>query len=286
MVLGSVDLNGTNTTFAQIAAESFGMETSSIQISTAGTDSAPFAGGTGGSKVTYTMGGAVQKAADDAKQQILAIAGQHLEASIDDLELVDGAVRVKGVPTASVTLKQIANMSMSFGGKYEPVYGRGSTAITSIAPGFAAHLAEVEVDELTGAAHVTHYVAAQDVGFAINPALVEAQIHGAVAQGIGWALYEGMQFDGEGQLLTGSLMDYALPRAEMVPEIETILVEIPSEMGAYGAKGVGEPPAIPGPAAVANAIRDAAGVRVTDLPMRPETILAALPGDPMRSAAD
>jgi CO/xanthine dehydrogenase Mo-binding subunit len=276
LVLGSVDLNGTNTTFGQIAAEAFGMSGDSIKVTTADTSSAPFAGGTGGSKITYTMGPAVQKAAEAARQQILSIAAQQLEASIEDLELAEGSVRVKGVPSSGISLKQIAAMSMSFGQKYEPVLGTGGSAITTSAPGFAVHLAEVEVDDVTGETHIHQYVAAQDVGYAINPALVEAQIHGGVAQGIGWALYEGQVFDAEGQLLTASLMDYVLPKADMIPPIETILVEIPSEHGAYGSKGVGEPPAIPGPATIANAIRDAVGVRVTSLPIKPETMATAL----------
>jgi CO/xanthine dehydrogenase Mo-binding subunit len=276
VVLGSVDLNGTNTTFSQIAAEAFGMPAEAIQVTTSSTDGAPYAGGTGGSKITYTVGPAVQKAAEEAKAQIMAIAAQQLEAAVEDLELADGAVRVKGVPTSSITLKQIAQMTMSFGAKYEPVYGRGSTAITASAPGFAAHLAEVEVDPATGEARVINYVAAQDVGFAINPALVEAQIHGGVVQGIGWALYEGLVFDEDGQLLTASLSDYALPKAHHTPNIEVVLVEKASELGAYGSKGVGEPPAIPGPATVANAIRDAIGARVTNLPMRPQAIVEAM----------
>jgi CO/xanthine dehydrogenase Mo-binding subunit len=287
VVLGSVDLNGTNTTFAQIAAEAFSMEPDSIQVTTADTNAAPYAGGTGGSKITYTMGPAVQRAAEDARQQILAIAAQHLEAASEDLEIVDGKVAVKGVPGSGVSLKQIASMSMGFGQRFEPVYGRGSTAITASAPGFAVHVAEVEVDDVTGETHITRYLAAQDVGYAINPALVEGQIHGGVAQGIGWALYEGQVFDADGQLLTASLMDYVLPKAEMIPPIETILVEVPSEHGAYGSKGVGEPPAIPGPATIANAIRDAAGVRVTSIPIKPETLANALwSADEGQRAAD
>ena len=274
--LGSVDLNGTNTTFAQIAAESLGMSADKIRVTSGTTDTAPFAGGTGGSKITYTVGPAVQKAAADARAQILAIAAQQLEAAVEDLELLDGSVHVKGVPSSSITLKQIAQMSMSFGAKYEPVFGRGSTAITVSSPGFAAHLAEVEVDDATGETVVLNYVAVQDVGFAINPALVEGQIHGGVVQGLGWALYEGLAFDDDGQLLTASLMDYALPKANIVPEIEVVLVEVPSEHGAYGSKGIGEPPAIPGPATIANAIRDAVGARVTDLPMRPEIVMNAM----------
>jgi CO/xanthine dehydrogenase Mo-binding subunit len=252
------------------------MDTYDIQITTGSTDAAPYAGGTGGSKITYTVGPAVQQAAAEARQQILDIAAQHLEAAAEDLEIVDGSVRVKGVPSSGVSLKQIAQMSMSFGAKYEPVFGRGSTAITESAPGFAVHLAEVEIDDVTGETKVCRYVAVQDVGFAINPAAVEGQIHGGVAQGIGWALYEGMSYDADGQLLTASLMDYALPRAEMIPPIETVLVEVPSERGAYGSKGVGEPPAIPGPAAIANAIRDAAGVRVTEIPIKPQALARRL----------
>jgi len=126
----------------------------------------------------------------------------------------------------------------------------------------------------------------QDVGFAINPAEVEAQIHGGVAQGLGWGLYEGMVYDADGQLLTATLMDYALPRAQMVPPIETVLVDVPSEHGAYGAKGIGEPPAIPGAAAVANAVRDATGRRILSIPIRPEAVATALWEGSAVSAAD
>lgn len=276
VVLGSVDLTGTNTAFAQIAAEAFGVSSDEITITTAPTDAAPFAGGTGGSKITYTVGKAVQNAAEDALRQILAVASEALEASVEDLEVVDGAVRVRGVPSSSISLKDIASRTMGFAARNEPVYGTGSTAIRESSPGFAVHLVEVEVDDVTGVTRPVRYVAVQDVGFAINPAAVEAQIHGGVAQGLGWALYEGMVYDAEGQLLTATLMDYALPRAEMIPPIETVLVEVPSEHGAYGAKGVGEPPAIPGAAAVANAIRDLTGARMVSLPIRPETVAQAL----------
>jgi len=129
---------------------------------------------------------------------------------------------------------------------------------------------------MTGRTEIINYVAVQDVGFAINPAAVEGQIYGGVLQGIGWALYEGLFFDEQGQPASASLMEYVLPRSTMAPPIEVVLVEVPSEEGAYGAKGVGEPPAIPGPAVLANAIRDRTGVRVTDLPMRAETVARAI----------
>lgn len=286
VVLGSVDLSGTNTTFAQIAAETFNLDADGVSVTTASTDSAPFAGGTGGSKITYTVGKAVQRAAEDALRQILAVASDALEAAPEDLEMVDGAVRVKGVPGTQISLKDIASQTMGVTAKNAPIYGTGSTAIQESSPGFAVHLVEVEVDEVTGEVQPARYVAVQDVGFAINPAAVEAQIHGGVVQGLGWALYEGMVFDADGQLLTATLMDYTLPRAEMAPPIEVVLVEIGSEHGAYGAKGIGEPPAIPGPAAVANAIRDAVGARVTQIPIRPEVLARALWDAPAASAAD
>jgi CO/xanthine dehydrogenase Mo-binding subunit len=277
VMLGSVDLNGTNTTFAQVAAESLGIDADQVNVRTADTDSAPFAGGTGGSKITYTVGVAVQRAADDAVQQIKEIAARQLEASVEDLELIDGFVRVKGVPESGISLKDVADLGMKTAGGNGPVLGRGASAISSLAPGFSAHLAEVKVDEATGKVQVVNYAAAQDVGFAINPAAVEGQIHGGVAQGIGWALYEGIEYSEDGTPDASSLLDYTLPRANMIPPIDVLLVEVASAEGPYGAKGIGEPPAIPGAAAIANAIKDATGARLTDLPITPAAVLAAIP---------
>ncbi|MEZ4625247.1 MAG: molybdopterin cofactor-binding domain-containing protein [Thermomicrobiales bacterium] len=196
--------------------------------------------------------------------------------SPDDLELSGGKINVKGVPGSSMTLKEIAGLSLSTSNEHEPVLGRGSSSLTESAPGFAVHLVEVEVDPLTGVTKPTAYVAAQDVGFALNPLLVEGQVEGAVGQGLGWALYEGLMFDDAGQLMTATLMDYTLPKADMIPPIEVLLVEVPAELGPYGAKGIGEPPAIPGPAAVANAIKDLTGVRVDHFPIKPETLAEKL----------
>ena len=276
VMLGSVDLNGTNTTFAQVAAESLGIDADAVRVKTADTDAAPYAGGTGGSKITYTVGVAVKKAADDAVEQIKQIAAEQLEASVEDLELVEGFVRVKGVPESGLSLQDVASLGMKTAGGHGPVLGRGASAISNIAPGFAAHLAEVKVDDATGAVQVVSYVAAQDVGFAINPAAVEGQIHGGVAQGIGWALYEGIKYSDDGSPDASSLLDYTLPRANMVPSIDVQLVEVASAEGPYGAKGVGEPPAIPGAAAIGNAVRDIIGSRITQLPIRPAAVLEAI----------
>jgi CO/xanthine dehydrogenase Mo-binding subunit len=276
VVLGTVDLTGSDTSMALIAAEGLGMSVSSVNVSHDNTDTMPYSGGTGGSKTTYSMGPAVLAAAQDARNQILSIAADMLEASPEDLEIKDGNVNVKGAPGKNVPLSQVAAASMRFGGQHAPVYGRGQVAIKNSSPMFAAHIAKVAVDPDTGEVRVLDYVAAQDVGFAINPAEVEGQIHGGVTQGLGWALFEGFSYDENGQLLTSTLMDYALPHSQDVPNITPLMVEIPSASGPFGAKGVGEPPVVPVAAAVANAIADATGARVTHIPMTPERVFTAL----------
>lgn len=275
--LGSMDISGTNTTMAMIAADTFGVRMDQIRLTTANTDSAPYAGMSGGSKVTYTMGIAVAAAAEEARHQVMSIASSELEVSPDDLELVDGQVRVKGSPDTSLSLSQIATMSMSFGGKYPPVSGNGKSAVQDKAPGFSAQLAHVHVDEDTGEVELKKLVVAQDVGKALNPAMVEGQIMGGAVQGIGWGLFEGLIYDDNGQPLNASLMDYTLPRLDQSPPLEIILVEKTSKAGPYGAKGVGEPPVVPTAAAIANAISDATGgARVSEIPMTSQVVMTAI----------
>jgi len=277
VVLGMVDMSGAATGMAQIAAEAAGLPLDDVTVVCADTESAPFAGASGGSKITYTVGLAVERAARDARRQILAIAADRLEAAADDLEIVGRSVRVRGMPDRGVTLAQIAKSSMEFGAKYEPVFAHGASATTARSPAFAAHLAEVEVDADTGRVRVVRQVVVQDVGRAINPAGIAAQIHGAVAQGVGWALLEGMSYDAHGQLRSATLMDYALPSiTDAPPEVETVILEVPTEHGPFGAKGVGEPPVVAAPAAIANAIADAIGRRLTDLPITSEALARAL----------
>src|SRR5947209_6685248 len=276
VVVGSVDVSGSDTSLALMAAQELSLPASAVYVTHDNTDSMPYSGLSAGSKTTYTVGAAVLAAARDARNQVFAIAAEMLEASPNDMELREGKVLVKGVPEKYVTLQQIATNTMRFGAPYEPVYGRGRSAIRVPSPAFAAHLAKVAVDPETGEVRVLDYVAAQDVGRAINLAEVEGQIHGGVVQGIGWALFEGMTYDEEGQLLTSTLMDYALPYSHDAPTITTLLVEVPSALGPFGAKGVGEPPVVPVAAAIANAIRDAVGVRMTQIPMTPERVFASL----------
>jgi CO/xanthine dehydrogenase Mo-binding subunit len=278
ILVGTVDMSGTNTAFAQIAAEAFGLPVEDIRVVNGDTDSAPYAGASGGSKITYTVGLAVERAAREARRQLLAIAADRLEASMDDLEIVDRAVRVRGVPARAVALADLAKASTQFGAKYEPVYGRGGSATIARSPAFAAHLSEVEVDTETGAVRVTRHLTVQDVGRAINPAAVEGQIQGGVVQGIGWALFERMPYDDAGQLLAATFMDYALPQSDQAPSVESVLLEVRSEHGPFGAKGVGEPPVVGVPAAVANAVAAATGQRFTSLPITAQVVVDALGG--------
>jgi CO/xanthine dehydrogenase Mo-binding subunit len=277
---GTVDLSGTNTTFALIAAEVFGLANpEEVRVTTANTDHAPYVGGTGGSKVTYTIGPAVLRAAEDARDQVLHIAATELEASVDDLELIDGRVQVRGVPGKSCQLSDIFKLATN-GQKYVPVLGRGQTVVPDQSPGMAVHIARVRVDPESGHIEPLRYVAIQDVGRAINPAAVEAQMHGGAVQGVGWGLFEQLVFDEQGTPITGSLMDYTVPKASQSPSLEAVLVEVPSKLGPFGAKGVGEPPVIPCGAAWANAVRDACGARMTELPITPERVWQAMRTSP------
>lgn len=279
VVVGAVDLTGTYTAFQQIAAETLGVDLDHVRIAGADSSNAPYSGGAGGSKIVYTVGQAVQRAAQDAKEQILQLAATVLEAAVEDLEIAGDRVRVRGVPagtTSELSLKAIGNLTSGFGARHAPIAGRGKGAQTANAPGFAAHLARVRVDTETGQVDVLDYVATQDVGRAINPAAVDGQIIGAIAQGIGWGLLEHIQHDEIGQVVTGSLMDYAVPRAHVMPQIETVLLEVPAPDGPFGARGVGEPPVIPVAAAIANAIHHATGATLADMPITPERLWQAL----------
>jgi CO/xanthine dehydrogenase Mo-binding subunit len=265
--IGTVDVSGATTGLAMIAAEAFGYPIDRVRIETGETGSAPYGAVAAGSQVTYSLGGAVHEAAAEARRQLLEIATEELEAAPEDLELVDGRVAVRGVPERFLEITQLVTLSTEFMGKYRPIHATGRSAVKSASPQFTVHIARVKTDPETGAISITGYAAIQDVGRAINPPEVEGQIHGGATQSVGRALGEQLAYDSDGQLRTGSLLDYELPTADQAPEIDVRLIEIPSPVGPLGAKGVGEPPAIPGAAAVANAVSRATGVRIRELPI-------------------
>jgi CO/xanthine dehydrogenase Mo-binding subunit len=278
VITGAADMTGVETGFAVIAAEAFGIDPSRVRVVNADTASAPYAGTSGGSKVTYTVGRAVERAAAEARSRLLEVAADELEIGPEDLEIVDGAVQPVGVPAKAMPIEELAAKILTFGSRHEPVEGLGRSAQPH-APQCAAHLSHVRVDCSTGVVTLLRHVIAQDVGRAINPALVEGQMRGGATQGLGWALLEELAYDEHGQLTTGTFVDYALPTAAGTPPIDTEIVEVPAPDGPYGAKGVGEAPVVGVPGAVANAIAAATGgTRVTQLPMTAERVWRALNG--------
>ncbi len=276
VLTGQVDIAGTNIALAQIAASAYGVDTDVVRITTGDTDVAPMTGLSAGSKTIYTVGAAVLQAAEDARRQTFEIAAKELEASVHDLELVDGKVTVRGTPDKGITLATIGKKGNLYMSKTPPVLGRANPAFSQQAPGFAAQLARLEVDPDTGEVTLLDFVIVQDVGKAINPLGVEGQMQGGAVQSLGMALTEGLMFDDSGRLTNPSLLDYRKLTAADLPNLETIIVEVPAPAGPFGARGVGEPPIIPAPAAIANAIQNATGARLTELPMSPERIALAL----------
>ena len=276
VLTGQVDIAGTNIALAQIAASAYGVDIEHVKITTGDTDVAPLTGLSAGSKTVYTVGTAVLQAAEDARRQTLEIAAKELEASLQDLEIENGKVVVRGVPDRGITLAAIGRKGNLYMSKVPPVLGVANPAFTQQAPAFAAQLARIEVDPDTGEVTLHDFVVVQDAGKAINPLGVEGQMQGGAVQSLGMALTEGLMYDDKGRLMNASLLDYRKLTAADLPNIETIIVEKPSPAGPFGARGVGEPPIVPAPAAIANAIEDATGVRLTELPMTPERIALAI----------
>jgi CO/xanthine dehydrogenase Mo-binding subunit len=243
------------------------------------TDLAPFTGPSGGSRIVYSQGTAVQRAAEDTKGKLLALAADRFGVPADALACEDGAIFVQDNPPQSLSFTQLAAMSLNSRGG--PIIGMASLSNMPFTPVYSTQAAEVLVDKATGQVKVTRYVQAQDVGTAINPMAVEGQLDGGVVQGIGRALTEEMHFDPEtGAVRNASFATYLMPLAVDLPQIENILVRVPSDDGPFGARAVAEPPGFGPPAAIANAIYDAVGVRINEMPLSAERVLAALQGQP------
>ena len=277
LLTGSTDISGSDTSLAQIAAESLGLRMDQVVVAKRDTDMAPFTGPSGGSRIVYSQGKVVQNAAEDAKAKLLDIAADRLGVPADALECSGGSVYVQDNPPQSVTLGQLARASLSSRGG--PIIGTASLSSMPYAPVFNAQGVEVVVDKETGQVRVTRFVQAQDIGKAINPMGVEGQLEGGAVQGIGRALSEEILIDKDtGEVRNPSLATYLMPLAVDMPEIENILVEVPSEDGPFGARAVAESPGFGPPAAIANAIYDAVGVRIKTLPLSAERVLAAIQG--------
>jgi len=281
---GAVDLG-----IRQIAAEELALPAGDVVVTMPDTDVQGYDGGAQGSRTTHIVGRAVHEAAIEVREKVLQTAAKMLGADPSDLEIAPGGVRVIGRPDESVSLADIATTAMFDIGpisgtgsyttappKHDPDSATGMLFPIWPTPTYHLHIVEVEVDPVTGAVEVLRYLVVQEVGKAINPAGIKGQIQGGVAQGIGYALYEGLQVGDDGRYLQRTLESYRLPIAPDVPRVEVVLLEHPDAEGPYGAKGVAEPPIVPVAAAIGNAVADATGGPVTRVPITPEDVLDAL----------
>ena len=277
LLTGSTDISGSDTALAAIAAEALGIRMEQVVVAKRDTDLAPYTGQSGGSRIVYSQGTAVQRAANDTRDQLVALAAERLGVPPDALDCADGRVYVLDNEPQGLTFAQLAAASITARGG--PIIGTASLSSMPYTPVFAAQAAEVKVDRDTGQVKVLRYVQAQDVGTAINPMAVEGQLDGGVVQGMGRALTEDQQFDADtGAVRNPSFASYLMPLAIDLPEIENVLINVPAPDGPFGARAVAEPPGFGPPAAIANAVYDAIGVRVKQLPLSGERVLAALNG--------
>ena len=268
---GSVDLSGTRTTIAMQLAETMEIPVDEIRPRVADTDAVAYTEGSYGSRTTFATGWAVYDLGQQLKALLLERAAILWDVPSDQVSYADGIFSLTS--GKQMTLKELAGRLDDTGNQ---VMASLSVNPDGAGPAFAVHIVDVEVDPETGKVDILRYTALQDVGQAIHPGMVEGQIQGGATQGIGWALYEGYHYDEAGHLLNANLLDYRLPTATDVPAIEAVILEIPNPGHPYGVRGVGEPPIIPPPAAIANAIYQAVGVRMNLLPMSPDRVLQAL----------
>ena len=277
LLTGSTDISGSDTSLAAIAAEALGIPMASVIVAKRDTDMAPYTGQSGGSRVVYSQGTAVFRAAEDTVRKLTALAAERLGVPEDALDCEDGRIYVMDNEPQGLTFAQLAAASITSRGG--PIIGTAALSSMPYTPVFAAQAAEVKVDRQTGQVKLLRYIQAQDVGTAINPMAVEGQLDGGVVQGIGRALTEDQQFDPDtGAVRNPSFASYLMPLAIDLPELENVLINVPAPDGPFGARAVAEPPGFGPPAAIANAVYDAVGVRVKELPLSGERVLAALNG--------
>jgi CO/xanthine dehydrogenase Mo-binding subunit len=267
-------------------AEELGMKPEDFTMLYQDTAAANWDMGSCGSQTTFNSGRAILAAADDVREQLLDAAASELEADREDLELADGSVRVKGSPDRSVTIADLAAAGT--------IHGKGSGEVpeaptgetggcvgrlgneTFLAPQLITHAAHVKVDRDTGVVRVLKIAAAHDSGVILNRKGADGQVTGGVVMGVGLALSEGTMLDEQGRQRNPALLDYKLVTCSDAPEIEIDWIQIPTEnAGPRGSKGVGEPPQVPTPGAIANALAKVLGTQVRQLPMTPERVWAA-----------
>ena len=272
LITGSVDIGGSRTAVAMQAAEILGIAAEDVSPTVVDTDTIGWTGVTGGSRTAFDTGRAAIQAAEEIVQSMKARAAMLWEIEEDDVSFDKGTFLCAKTED-NISFKDLAARLMRTGG---PVTCSVSTASPGSGPIIAGNLVDVEVDPETGKVDILRYTAFMDVGTAIHPAYVEGQIQGGTVQGIGWALNEGYIYDDKGAMLNSSFLDYRMPTSLDVPMIDTVMIEVPNPKHPFGVRGVGEAPIIPPLPAMAIAVSNAIGVKMSHLPMTPDVILAAL----------
>ncbi|MDA0769798.1 MAG: xanthine dehydrogenase family protein molybdopterin-binding subunit [Chloroflexi bacterium] len=273
LTIGSMDIGGTRPAAAQQFAEVLGIPVEDVSPQVGDTETIGYTSMTGGSGAAFKTGWASFEAAQDVKRQMIERAAIMWETDVNQIEINNGLFQHSSDPELKISFKDLAQRLTGLGG---PVVGRANLEPTGPGSAFATHLVDVEVDPETGKVTILRYTAAQDVGKAVHPSYVEGQIQGGVVQGIGWALNEEYYMNDEGRMMNSSLLDYRMPTSLDLPMINTIIVEVASPSHPYGVRGVGEVCIVPPLAAVANAIHNAVGTRMTELPMNPAVVSKAI----------
>jgi len=276
VITGNPDIGGTRAAQALMVSEELGIPVERVRPIVADTDTSGMTDVTGGSRVCYATGMAVINAARDVREQLRARAAKIWDVDVESIRWEDGqAIPPAGVEKAPYPLG-VADIGAKMAHTGGPIVGRASLYAPMAGPGFGAHICDLEVDPETGRTTILRYTAFQDVGKAVHPSYVEGQIQGGVAQGIGWALNEEYVYSQNGLLENAGFLDYRMPVASDLPMIEAVLIEVANPLHPYGVRGVGEVPIVPPLAAVANAVRQATGIRFTELPLSPPRVLAAI----------
>ncbi len=273
LIEGSPDIGGSRAAMAMHVAEVLGISVTDVRPAIVDTDSIGYSSGAGGSGVTFKMGRACYEAAQDAKRQLVERAAKIWDVSPDDVEYDDATLRHRQDTELSMSFADLAPRLNGTGG---PIVGRATVNPGGVGNAFGLHIVDVEVDSETGKVEILRYTAIQDAGKAIHPSYVEGQIQGGAVQGIGWALNEEYYFSDDGTMENSTFLDYRMPTSLDLPMIDTVIVEVANPGHPYGVRGVGEVSIVPPMGAVANAIYDATGVRMTELPMSPGTVVKAL----------
>ncbi len=273
LVEGSSDLSGSRTTVAMQAAEVLGIPAEDVHPSVGDTDSVGFTFLTGGSRTTFATGWAAYEAAQDVARQMIARAALIWDVNADALKLEHGVFMSTADPELRMTFKKLADQIEATG---ETVIGRGLVNPSGAGGSFIGDIVDVEVDPETGKVDILRFTAVQDVGKAVHPGQVEGQIQGGTTQGIGWALNEEYFMTDDGRMANPTLLDYRMPTSLDLPMIDAVIVEVPNPAHPFGVRGVGEASIVPPAGAIANAIHNAVGARVGELPMKPTTVAKAI----------